>query len=56
MGDDRTRNANGDQYGLGVRYQLPLSNSVLIRADAMVGFLRNDDDVRGARMEIRKKF
>ena len=56
IGEDQNRNAPGNQYGLGVRYQLPLTNSVLVRADAMVGFLRDDDDIRGARLEIRKKF
>ena len=56
IGDNPDRNALGDQYGLGVRYQLPLSNSVIFRADAMVGFLRNDEDINGGRMEIRKKF
>ena len=55
-GDDATRNANGDQYGVGFRYQLPLSNSVIFRSDGMVGFLRNDDDVSGIRVEVRKKF
>ena len=56
IGDDATRNASGDQYGVGVRYQLPLSNSVIFRADAMVGFLRGDEDINGGRLEIRKKF
>ena len=56
IGDNPDRNALGDQYGLGVRYQLPLSNSLIFRADAMVGFLRNDEDINGGRMEIRKKF
>jgi hypothetical protein len=56
MGDAGTRRAQGDQYGVGFRYQLPLSNSVIFRADGMMGFLRNDDDVSGIRMEIRKKF
>ena len=56
MGDDANRNAVGDQYGVGVRYQLPLTNSVIFRADAMVGFLRGDEDINGGRMEIRKKF
>ena len=56
MGDAVDRNALGDQYGLGMRYQLPLNNSVIVRADAMVGFLRNDEDIRGARLELRKKF
>lgn len=56
MGDAATRNAQGDQYGVGFRYQLPLSNSVIFRADGMMGFLRNDDDVSGIRVEVRKKF
>lgn len=56
MGDAATRNAAGDQYGVGFRYQLPLSNSVIFRADGMMGFLRNDEDISGIRMEVRKKF
>ncbi len=56
MGDDRTRNAQGDQYGIGFRYQLPLSNSIIFRADGMMGFFRNDQDVSGIRVEVRKKF
>ena len=56
MGDDATRNAPGNQYGLGVRYQLPLTNAIILRADAMVGFLDNDEDINGVRMELRHKF
>ena len=56
MGDAGSRRAQGDQFGVGFRYQLPLSNSVIFRADGMVGFLRNDEDVRGVRVEMRKKF
>ena len=56
MGDAGTRRAQGDQFGVGFRYQLPLSNSVIFRADGMMGFLRNDDDVSGIRVEMRKKF
>ena len=56
MGDAATRRAQGDQYGVGFRYQLPLSNSVIFRADGMKGFFRNDDDVSGIRVELRKKF
>ncbi len=56
MGDAATRRAQGDQFGVGFRYQLPLSNSVIFRADGMKGFLRNDDDVSGIRVELRKKF
>ena len=53
-GDDTT--LAGDQYGLGLRYQIPLSNSWIFRTDGMYGFLRGSDDVMGARVELRKKF
>ena len=56
MGDAGSRKAQGDQFGIGVRYQLPLSNSVIFRADGMKGFLRNDEDISGIRVEMRKKF
>ena len=56
MGDAANRRAQGDQFGVGFRYQLPVSNSVIFRADGMMGFLRNDDDVSGIRVEVRKKF
>jgi len=55
-GDAATRNAPGDQYGVGVRWQLPLSEAQLIRADAMYGFTDNADDISGARLEWRWKF
>jgi hypothetical protein len=55
-GDDAGRIAAGDQYGAGMRYQIPLSNSVILRTDAMVGFLEDDQDIQGARIELRKKF
>ena len=41
----------GDQYGVGMRYQLPLSNSWIFRTDANYGFFRNDDDDFGFRMD-----
>lgn len=50
------RAAKDDQYALGVRYQLPLTKSVILRVDAMHGWRNNDDDVRGARAELRLKF
>jgi len=56
MGDGASQNAAGDQYGVGFRYQLPLSNSVIFRADGMYGFLRDDEDISGIRLEVRKKF
>lgn len=56
MGDQADRNAVDDQYGVGARYQLPLNNSVLLRADAMYGFLKSSEDISGVRMELRRKF
>lgn len=54
--DPATRVAAGDQYAVGVRYQRPLSHTLLIRADAMAGWLENSDDITGVRMELRRKF
>lgn len=56
MGSAAGRTAPGDQYGLGVRWQLPLTNAHLIRADAMYGFTDNARDIGGIRGEFRWKF
>jgi hypothetical protein len=56
MGEDANRNAPGEQIGLGFRYQLPLSNSVIFRADGMYGFLNDSEDIGGIRMELRQKW
>ena len=56
LGDDATRIAPGDQTGLGARYQLPISNSWILRSDVMYGFFENTADVHGARLELRHKF
>jgi hypothetical protein len=49
-------NINGDQYALGVRWQLPVSKAWILRADAMYGIRNNDDDIAGVRFEVRRKF
>lgn len=54
--DPAARVAPGDQYAVGVRYQKPLSHTLIFRADAMHGWLENSDDITGARMELRRKF
>ncbi|MEM6798783.1 MAG: hypothetical protein AAF589_04645 [Planctomycetota bacterium] len=54
--DDATRNAPGDQYGLGVRWQLPLSTAHRLRADVMHAFTDHARDLSGARIEFRWKF
>lgn len=49
-------NIAGDQYALGVRWQLPIAKAWIIRADAMYGIRVNDDDISGVRFEVRRKF
>jgi len=55
-GNHATRNACGDQYGLGFRYQLPITNADIIRLDGMLGFFDDRDDVNGLRVEYRHKW
>jgi hypothetical protein len=54
--DPAFRNAPGDQYGVGLRYQVPISHAHLLRFDVMHGWLENADDLTGARAEFRWKF
>ncbi|MEC9344888.1 MAG: hypothetical protein VYB54_01600 [Pseudomonadota bacterium] len=49
-------NIAGDQYAFGVRWQLPVSQAWILRADAMYGIRNNDDDISGVRFEVRRKF
>ncbi len=56
FGDPAIRNAPGDQYGIGLRYQVPISNAHLLRFDVMHGWFENSDDATGARAEFRWKF
>jgi hypothetical protein len=56
MDDVAFRQAVGNQQGIGARYQRNLSYNWLFRADAMIGFLDNAEDISGARMEMRYKF
>ena len=48
--------ANGEQYGLGTRYQWAMTHNVIIRLDGMYGWQRDDTDVYGTRIEYRWKF
>ena len=56
MGDAADHVAPGDEYAVGVRYQKKLNYCLLIRADAMHGWIENARDVSGARVELRHKF
>ncbi|MDG2469249.1 MAG: hypothetical protein P8M80_08235 [Pirellulaceae bacterium] len=56
FGTDPDRNAKGSQLGFGICYQLPISNAVIFRADAMHGLRSNEEDLTGFRVEFRHKF
>jgi hypothetical protein len=56
FGDPAFRNAPGDQYGIGARYQVPISHCTLLRFDVMHGWLEDTNDISGARAEFRWKF
>jgi len=47
---------NGDQFGLGARYQFPITHSKLLRFDVMHGWRGDLPNVYGTRMEYRWKF
>ena len=56
MEESASRNIPGPQYGLGFRYQLPLTNALIFRADGMLGFFEDEQDVSGLRFELRRKW
>lgn len=56
MDEDPTRRVAGDQLGVGARWQAPLNNRQLLRADVMHGWLEDTRDITGARVEWRWKF
>ena len=50
------RAARGPQFGAGIRYQIPLTNSLIFRVDAIAARRDRDDDLLGVRSELRIKF
>lgn len=56
VGSPLLRNAEGDQYALGLRYQKPLSHNLIFRTDHMVGFRESAGNLNGSRVELRWKF
>ena len=50
------RTAKNDEYGVGFRYQLPLSKEFILRADGIYDWRKDQDDKYGARVELRFKF
>jgi hypothetical protein len=56
VGSRQLRNAAGDEYGVGVRYQKPLSHNLIFRTDHMTGFREDATNITGSRIELRWKF
>ena len=56
MGKNAGRKAKGAQYGVGVRYQRPISDRWIARLDAVAGMREKDEDFSGIRFELRRKF
>ena len=48
--------AKDAQYGLGLRYQIPIDRAWLFRADATYQFIESAEDNFGIRSEVRRKF
>ena len=48
--------AAGNEFGLGFRYQLPITNALILRTDLIAGFRQEARDISGARVELRRKF
>jgi hypothetical protein len=54
--EGKVTQAGDPQYGAGLRYQIPLNNSVILRSDVMYGMRESWDDLHGVRVELRKKW
>lgn len=54
--DPAKRVAKGQEYAAGIRYQIPINERFIFRADAMVARRVNDHNIAGVRTEFRWKF
>jgi len=56
-GDNKPgRVAKGDQFALGLRYQIPISLASIFRVDLIRAWRNEDTDTAGIRFEYRQKF
>lgn len=53
---DPGRAAKGQQFGLELRYEIPLTNDLIWRCDGMIARRVNDNNIAGVRTELRLKF
>jgi hypothetical protein len=56
FGNPAERTAPGAEYGVGIRYQLPLNNTWIFRADGIAAARDHAADLLGFRVELRRKF
>ncbi len=56
FGNQSDRFARGYQLAFGARYQRPLNNAWIFRADLIAGTREGEEDLFGVRMELRRKF
>jgi len=50
------RAITGDQYGVGLRYQIPISERVILRTDGIYAIQDRTSSIKGIRFETRVKF
>lgn len=56
-GDNRAgRVAKGDEYAVGLRHQIPLTNAVIFRTDLIHAWREEDANISGVKFEVRVKF
>ncbi|MEX2214695.1 MAG: hypothetical protein WD768_11235 [Phycisphaeraceae bacterium] len=53
---DDNATAPGDQIGVGMRFQIPINNALIIRVDAMYALNEGGNNLSGIRTELRWKF
>jgi hypothetical protein len=56
IGKQAGRKARGAQYGAAIRFQRPITDRWIVRADAVAGIRENEEDFSGLRFELRRKF
>jgi hypothetical protein len=56
FGDEEDRTAKGFQVAFGARYQRNLNNAWILRSDLILGARQFQENVFGARVELRRKF
>ena len=56
FGSAAARTTPAAQYGAGIRWQLPLNNAWILRADTIAAVREEQRNLLGFRLELRRKF